>query len=330
VGSFAALFFALVPSRLLEGQAEQNLAVHAIAWYGSFFMTASAILMYRQKKNNGHSRRCLPSLLLIIACVYFGVAVDTLLIEPTALVIRELTIATPKISEPMTIVFCADMQTDQVGDYERRTLLKIKEQNADLILFGGDYIQGKNDEANRKILDDWNKLFQEVDLQVPLGIYAIQGNKEIGHPWRDMFAGTAIIPRGTTGTLQIGEIRTTFLSVRSSWAKRKIEEKAVDGKFRIMLGHMPVFSMADQEADLLLAGHSHGGQVQIPFFGPIHTNSGDLPRKWASGVTTLPNGATLIVTNGSGLARDNVPRVRFFCRPDFWVIRLVPQLLRCP
>jgi predicted MPP superfamily phosphohydrolase len=199
-----------------------------------------------------------------------------------------------------------------------------------LILFGGDYIQGKDDGANRQLLDDWNKLFREVDLQAPLGVFAVQGNKELGPPWREMFGDTSIIPRGLTGTIQIGEIRVTFLSVRSSWAKNTVGDRKQGDKFRIILGHMPVFSMAEQEADLLLAGHTHGGQVQIPFFGPLRTNSGSLPRKWASGVTKLPGGATLIVTHGSGLVRDKSPRIRFFCRPDFWVIRLVPQTLHKP
>jgi predicted MPP superfamily phosphohydrolase len=281
--------------------------------------------MYRQKKKNGKPRRKTPTMLVIVGCIYFGCSVDALLIEPTALILRETTITTSKITQPITIVFCADMQTEHVGDYERRTLQKIKKQNADLILFGGDYIQGKDDDENRQLLKDWNQLFREINLQAPLGVYAIQGNKELSLPWREMFKDTGIIPRGLTGTVQIGEIRVSFLSVRSSWAKRSVVDRVGEGKFRIILGHMPVYAMAEQEADLLLAGHSHGGQIQIPFFGALHTNSRDLPRKWASGITTLPSGATLLVTNGSGLARDNAPRVRFFCRPDIWVIRLVPE-----
>ena len=325
IGSFFVLFFALIPSRVLDGMADRNLAAHALAWYGSTFLFTSALLIYQQKKKNGKPRRGLSAWLFVIGSLYFGLAVDALLIEPTALVVREITIKTPKITKPMTIVFCADMQTERVGNYERRTLQKIKEQNADLILFGGDYIQGANDQENRQLLDDWNQLFREIDLSAPLGVHAIQGNKELLNPWRDMFVDTAIIPRGLTATTQIGEIRMTFLSVRSSWARRTVADRQRGDRFRIMLGHMPVFAMAEQDADLLLAGHTHGGQVQLPFFGPLHTNSGDLPRRWASGVTTLPSGATLLVTNGSGMARDNAPRIRFWCRPDFWVIRLEPE-----
>jgi len=325
LGTFAALFFALVPSAEIEGLAHQHLAAHALAWYGSFFLFASAFLMYRQKKEKGKPRRKTPTVILVIGCLYFGLAVHAFFIEPTALVVRETVIATPKITEPITIVFCADMQAERVGGYERRTLQKIKEQHADLILFGGDYIQHEETKDISALLAEWNQLFREMDLQAPLGVYAVQGNHEQRHPWREMFENTAIIPRGLTGTVQAGEIRITFLSVRSSWANRPVPDREQRDNFRIIVGHMPVFAMAEQEADLLLAGHTHGGQIQIPFFGPLYTNAKDLPRRWASGITHLPNGATLIVTHGSGLARGNAPQVRFWCRPDFWVIRLIPE-----
>ena len=323
-GLIAAPLFALIISKLFEGTADQNLAAHGLAWHGTFFLFASAALMYRQRRANGKRRRVIPSFILLIGCTYFAIVIDALLIEPTALVIRETTITTSKVSKPITIVFCSDLQADQVGDYERQTLQKIKEQNADLILFGGDYVQGKTEEMESELLKDWNRLFREVDLHAPLGVFAVQGNKEFFLPWKEMFVGTAIAPYDRTISNEIGEIRVTFLSIHDSMRACSCPDKKWQGQFRIMVGHMPGFAMADQQADLLLAGHTHGGQIQLPYFGPLITNAGKLPRRWASGITHLPDGGTLIVSHGSGMQRHPAPRIRFFCRPDFWVIHIVP------
>jgi len=325
-GTFAAVVLAIILTGVIEGRISAHFVLHGLAWHGSLFLFVSALLMYRQRKNDGKPRRCLPPLIFVTGCIYCGLAVDALLIEPTWLVIREAVIATPKIAKPITIVFCSDIQTDGVGRYERRTLQKIKEQNADLILFGGDYVQGKDSQESRRLVKDLNRLFQEVDLHAPLGIYAVQGNFD--GPLTEIFENTAVIPKESTVTEQMGEIRVTFLSERDSGRNRSgtirtIPDEERGSQFRLMVGHRPRYAMMPQEADLLLTGHTHGGQVQIPFWGPIVTAAGDFPRRWASGMTLLPNGATLIVSHGSGLERGRAPRIRFWCRPDFWVIRLV-------
>jgi len=320
-GGCAAVFLAAVISDFFTGRSCGNLAIHGLAWHGTFFLFASAFLIYQQRVN-GKTRRLAPSLILVFGCIYFGLAANTLLVEPTALVVREMTLTTSKITKPITIVFASDLQADHIGRYERWTLQKIKEQNADLILFGGDYMQPRAGEW-QKILKDWNQLFREIDLQAPLGIYAVQGNIDIGS--EEIFADTAIVHQGQTLTKSVSELRITFLSLEDSATQRSIPDTEHKDKFRIIVGHRPNFAMATQDADLLLAGHTHGGQVQIPFLGlPLITASGPLPRSWATGITPMSNGATLIVSHGTGLERGTAPRVRFHCRPDFWVIRLIP------
>lgn len=321
-GGFATVFL-VIAIHGLDG----NLAIHGLAWHGTFFFLTAACLMYRQQ-NDGVPRRWFPSLVLVLGCIYFGVAFNTLLFEPKALVVREMTIKTPKITVPLTIVFASDFQTDHVGRYERWTLQKIKEQNADLIVLGGDYTQGRSVAENRKALSDWNRLFHEIDLRAPLGVYAVRGTPVHDWDWwTENFKDTAIIPQEQTICQTIGEIRVTFLSSQDSRAQRTVPDDERGGKFRIIAGHHPLYAMATQEADLLFAGHTHGGQVQIPFGGlPIITYSGPLPKRWATGATPMANGALLIVSHGTGLSTGKAaPRVRFHCRPDFWVIRLVPE-----
>ena len=86
----------------------------------------------------------------------------------------------------------------------------------------------------------------------------------------------------------------------------------------IVVGHSPIelFGLpADTPTaiDLFLAGHTHGGQVRLPFFGPLHLDDG-WPRNWSEGLVRLAHGATwLYVTRGVGSSK--VP-VRFLCPPE--------------
>ena len=90
-----------------------------------------------------------------------------------------------------------------------------------------------------------------------------------------------------------------------------------------MLGHVPNYSLGQIEADLMIAGHTHGGQVRIPLLGPVFTLS-QIPRSWASGMTEIVPGRYLIVSRGIGMERMNAPRMRFLCRPELVVLDLVP------
>ncbi len=94
--------------------------------------------------------------------------------------------------------------------------------------------------------------------------------------------------------------------------------------FHVVLGHAPDFALAAPPADLLLAGHIHGGQVRIPGWGPLLTLS-RVPRSWATGRTELPQGGTLVVSRGLGMERGDAPRLRLGCRPELVVIELVPE-----
>lgn len=90
--------------------------------------------------------------------------------------------------------------------------------------------------------------------------------------------------------------------------------------FKLLLAHSPDVIQRPQclHADLILAGHTHGGQVRLPFIGALVTRT-RVSRKWSRGVFRL-GGTTLIVTTGAGATRLGV---RFWCPPEItlWVLR---------
>jgi predicted MPP superfamily phosphohydrolase len=95
----------------------------------------------------------------------------------------------------------------------------------------------------------------------------------------------------------------------------------------IALTHSPEPRVLDEMAsdgfDLLLAGHTHGGQVCVPFVGALVTNCG-LPRSMASGLHRWP-GSDAWLHVSAGLGTHPTAPVRFACPPEASILTLVPR-----
>jgi len=93
---------------------------------------------------------------------------------------------------------------------------------------------------------------------------------------------------------------------------------------RVVLAHNPdiVLDIADLALTppaLVLAGHTHGGQVRVPLWGPLYTGTA-LPRSYASG-SSVYRGIPLFVTVGVG---TSVVPARFLVRPEVVIVTLQP------
>lgn len=99
-----------------------------------------------------------------------------------------------------------------------------------------------------------------------------------------------------------------------------------DATVRIGITHTPDPTLLDAYAadgyDLVLAGHTHGGQVRIPGFGAIVTNC-DLDRSRARGLSRW--GAHMWLHVSAGLGTSPYMPVRFACRPEATLITLTAR-----
>ena len=75
--------------------------------------------------------------------------------------------------------------------------------------------------------------------------------------------------------------------------------------------------------DLVVSGHTHGGQIVVPFFGPIMTLS-HVPRSVAAGGLHQIDGNYIYVSRGVGCERMQAPRIRFLCPPEISLLTLKP------
>ncbi|HWS38698.1 MAG TPA: metallophosphoesterase [Actinoplanes sp.] len=81
--------------------------------------------------------------------------------------------------------------------------------------------------------------------------------------------------------------------------------------------------MADDGFALLLAGHTHGGQVCVPFYGALATNC-DLPTSMAKGLHRWP-GSDAWLHVSAGLGTHPTAPIRFACRPEASLLTLIPR-----
>jgi predicted MPP superfamily phosphohydrolase len=266
-------------------------------------------------------RRALFKICSILATCVFLIGFDAFILEPHWLEVSQITISSHKLQNPVRVVVIADLQTDNLRGYEEQVFELVKSKEADLILLAGDYLhfsERADEYLEAKV--ELNELMMRSQLEAPLGIYAVRGNVD-WHDWTELFAGLPIETFEATSSENLDAIVITGLALDDA----NNPNLSVNGqdKFHIVLGHSPNFSLGQVDADLLIAGHTHGGQVQIPFLGPILISS-KVPRSWASGVTEIEPGKYLVVSRGIGMERNNAPRVRFLCRPELLVIDLMP------
>jgi hypothetical protein len=261
---------------------------------------------------------------LICVGLIGATAIYSFLIEPYNLELRRYQISSDKITESMKIIVLADIQTDNPASYEARVLELVMEEKPDLILFTGDYIQHRRVDRYHELQLVLNQQFREAGLSAPLGTFAVQGDEggfASRSDWVDVFADLPIEALSTTTSIELDELSLTGLSFWDS-ANPNLEISG-DEKFKIVFGHRPDFSLGNVDADLLIAGHTHGGQVQLPLIGPLFIASG-IPASWGDGFTRLSPESALIVSRGIGMERNEAPRLRFLCRPELTIIELEP------
>lgn len=221
----------------------------------------------------------------------------------------ELAYASPKITPELkgyTIAFITDPHYIPEKKL-RKIAANISERNIDLLLLGGDFLSGQALDKTMQILGG---------IAAKDGIYGVDGNHD---DYAELFAAMekyGMRPLDNAGTtLHPG----LFLAgVQDLWKRQPDVKKAVrnakDDDFVLLLAHNPYLSMIQNTSrvDLMLCGHTHGGQVT--FFGlwtPAFTNMKYIMKhgqKFVAGWIKAPYGTNVFISRGTGSIRFT-PRI---------------------
>lgn len=293
-------------------------------WCHVLFCVFAPLAMARGVWWCRHHHARIGAAMLVLGLAMEAVYVYARRVEPFALEVNRHVIETRRLAVPVRVVVLADLQADDIGSYEAEVFARIDSLKPDLLLLAGDYIQVFTDAQYAEQLARLRALFRDRKHEPALGTFAIMGDTDHDP---QMFAGTPVVMLegrpARIGKLQVLGLRyeDTFRAL----GPRHLQWIRDFSGLTIVLGHRPDF-MADvvergsDVAFVAVAGHTHGGQIVVPGFGPPLTLS-SLPRRFASGVHRLGQ-AWLCASRGVGLERLHAPRIRLFCPPELVVLEL--------
>lgn len=194
----------------------------------------------------------------------------------------------------------------------------ISRQSPDVICFTGDMV----DNSAKPLAQALPYL---SSLQAPMGKYAILGNHDHwgqpGEVIRMLKASGFIVLQNANVILRREDSMIAIVGLEDSLIGNPNPVKALkgvpEGIFSLLLMHEPDY--ADTAAlypfDIQISGHSHGGQVRLPFVGAITTPKGS--KRYIQGLYTMgSNRMRLYVNRGIGVTK--LP-IRFLCRPELTV-----------
>jgi len=295
---FETLALTLAVALGLAFGADPYLLMIRLAADALFFLTPALLIAVAVLLRRRAARAAAASGALALALL--AVAADALLVEPHWLQVTFTRLESAKLTRPVRLVLVADVQADALGPYERDVLRHATELGADLILYAGDYLQTPADTRDA-LRDQFNQYLRTQKHGARLGVFAVKGNRDLG-PWYEMFDGCDVRVVHDSESFDLGELTLTCLSGDDSFDSSARIPAAPEGRFHLVLGHSPDCALSASRADLILAGHTHGGQVRLPLLGPVATLS-QVPRWMAAGLAERPAGGLLYVSRGVGMER---------------------------
>jgi uncharacterized protein len=227
------------------------------------------------------------------------------------------------VAAPLKIAHLSDLHTVGIGRRERQLLRILDEEKPDVIVITGDSIgqwigaYGHNGDYAQA-----RKLYQK--LHAPLGVWFARGNWENAKPVANeqsfyqsagvhllLNSGAAL--RSDVWIAGLDDPRSGNPNVASALAG------APPGAYTILLFHSPgYFGRVEGRVKLCLTGHTHGGQVRLPFVKPFWLPGGSWPyvEGWYEG-----KGSKMYVSRGLG---TSILPIRFLCRPEVSFITIHP------
>ncbi len=292
------------------------------------------------KKTISRKRKILLTILVVLALLVVGLVIGILL-SKYGLTISRYEVQTDKIAKPIRIVQLSDLHNSEFGDGNSRLIEKVKAQQPDVIFLTGDLVTQSEDGCEVAV-----ELISALSQIAP--VYASLGNHELEYQanfavdiakiYSD--AGATVLEKRYVDIeingqpIRLGGIYGYCMPdkypVTSNSRQQELDflyDFQNTDRYTILLSHNPTCwlrntSLDDWDVACVFAGHTHGGQVRLPFAGGIYApDLGWFPGRLAGLYHSGDGSKTLVLSRGLG-SSSKVPRVNNI--PEIVVVDILP------
>ena len=252
-----------------------------------------------------------------ILCMLYG-----FFIEPYWVQVNTISIQTEKLTTTtFRVVQISDTHCDKRIRLEEKLPDIINSLKPDIIVFTGDTVNRQS--ALPLFVSTMAK------LEAPLGKFAVTGNWDFSY-----FSALDLFDKTGFEELRLHEriiekddesIRVSGLAFENGKISMKVAGNLKSENFNLFLYHNTdlIDYFDDVPIGLYLCGHTHGGQIALPFYGALTTLSKH-GKKYEAGLY-LQGHIQLYVNRGIGMEGGRAPRVRFLARPEITVFDIGPK-----
>lgn len=264
-------------------------------------------------------------ILILIACIIGGACVFyALKYSPHHVSESQVDINDSEVSGNVKIAIFADTHFSDnytIDDFNKAITL-INQENPDLILFLGDLFD------NYSTYGDTSAVSQALsDLNAGIGKYAVFGNHDYGGEAENAYegimqAGGFTVLKNDTVNFEKYNISLTGVDdFLIGYGDIDSTKDLLPSSYNIVMCHEPdvIDNMINNPIDLMLSGHTHGGQVEIPFYGNLYLPK--LGTKYIKGQYDLDNAAKTVLYVNRGLGTTRV-EARFLSSPEVTFINI--------
>lgn len=254
-------------------------------------------------------------------------------VEPFWIVVTRYRVPFPVAGLRIAVIGDFHVGPHKKARFVRKAVQRANRLKPDLALLVGDFLYDEH--------ADVEHLEPLRHLRARLGVFAVTGNHDSGSHHvpngrhhvgprdrtddLDRFLSSLGIRflRNASVTVGHGDASFAVAGIDDLWMRtcdlRKALKDVEKGAPCILLSHQPdvILDPASHRADLIVSGHTHGGQMRMPWWGSLSHMPQRLNKNFDHGIFSVGQRTTLAITHGIG---ETFVPLRLFARPEIMVL----------